>query len=213
MRKLVLQMRVSADGFVGGPNGEIDWLLKTMDDTAIVCIEETLWEAGVHIMGSRTFYDMFNYWPGSANPLAQPMNEIPKVVFSKKGKLETATLAQTTQALKDSRRLDAEKGIVSLTELNISSWINAQVASGDLSTEIKTLKNQEGKFILAHGGASFAQSLVQTGLIDEYRLLIHPVILGKGLPLFSGLAAPVYLQLESSRALASGIIANHYKPL
>jgi dihydrofolate reductase len=95
----------------------------------------------------------------------------------------------------------------------MSSWINAVVASGDLSTEIKTLKNQEGKFILAHGGASFAQSLVQTGLIDEYRLLIHPVILGKGLPLFSSVTAPVYLQLESSRDLASGIIANHYKPL
>jgi hypothetical protein len=74
-------------------------------------------------MGSRTFYDMFNYWPGSENPLAKPMNEIPKVVFSKKGRIEASTLTQTTQALKDSQGLDAEKGIHSLTDhLFICNW-------------------------------------------------------------------------------------------
>lgn len=212
MRKLVLQMRISADGFVGGPNGEIDWLLRTMDNSAIAWIEDTLWQAGVHIMGSRTFYDMINYWPTSSNPLAKPMNEIPKIVFSKKRRVEISTIEQTTQALKDSKRLDLENGINPLTKENISSWEQAQIASGDLLTEISALKKQDGKFILAHGGAGFAQSLVGSGLIDEYRLLIHPVILGQGLPLFSAALAPLYLQLESSIVLNSGIIANIYTP-
>ena len=212
MRKLVLQMRISADGFVGGPNGEIDWLLRTMDESAILWIEDTLWQAGVHIMGSRTFYDTLNYWPTSSNQIAKPMNEIPKIVFSKKGRIETSTFGQTTQALKDATKLDLENGINPLTNENISSWANASIASGDLGSEISALKEQDGKFILAHGGASFAQNLVGLGLIDEYRLLIHPVILGKGLPLFSTVMTPTYLQLESSTILKTGIIANIYKP-
>ena len=212
MRKLVLQMRVSADGFVGGPNGEIDWLLRTMDESAISWIEDTLWQSGVHIMGSRTFYDMINYWPTSSNPLAKPMNEIPKIVFSKKRQIETSTLEQTTQALKDATQLDLENGINPLTDKSISTWTNAPIASGDLRAEISALKNQNGKFILAHGGATFAQSLVGLGLIDEYRLLIHPVILGKGLPLFSTAMTPTYLHLESSTILKTGIIANIYTP-
>ena len=212
MRKLVLQMRISADGFVCGPNGEIDWLLRTMDESAISWIEDTLLQAGVHIMGSRTFYDMINYWPTSSNRLAKPMNEIPKMVFSKKGRIDTSAFGQTTQALKDARRLDVEHGIHPLTDEHRSSWTHAAIASGDLTTEISALKKQEGKFILAHGGASFAQSLVGLGLIDEYRLLIHPVILGKGLPLFSTVPTPTYLHLESSTMLETGIIANIYIP-
>lgn len=212
MRKLVLKMSISADGFVGGPNGEIDWLLRTMDESAISWIQDTLWQAGVHIMGSRTFYDMVNYWPTSSDPLAEPMNKIPKIVFSKTGQIETSTLEQTTQALKDSTRLDLQNGINPLTTASISTWTNVPIASGDLATEILALKKQDGKFILAHGGASFAQSLVRLGLIDEYRLLIHPVILGTGLPLFSTALTPTYFQLASSTILKTGIIANIYKP-
>ena len=147
MRKLVLQMRLSADGFVGGPNGEIDWLLRTMDESAISWIEDTLWQACVHIMGSRTFYDMKNYWPTSSNRLAKPMNEIPKIVFSIKRQIDASE--QTAQALKDATRLDLETGLNPLATESISTWANAPIASGALMTEILALKRQEGKFILA----------------------------------------------------------------
>ena len=128
-----------------------DWLLMTMDESAISWIEDTLWQAGAHIMGSRTFYDMINYWPTSFNRLAKPKNEITKIVFSKKGRIETSTLEQTTQALKDATRLDLEHGINPLTDKNISTWTNVPIASCDLRAEISALKNQKGKFILAHG--------------------------------------------------------------
>ena len=75
---------------------------------------------------------------------------------------------------------------------------------------INKLIQQNGKFILAHGGASFAQDLVKHGLIDEYRLVIHPVILGKGLPLFSQAAHPFDLLLENSTLFPSGIVAKVY---
>jgi dihydrofolate reductase len=94
----------------------------------------------------------------------------------------------------------------------MASWTNAQVATGDLTEEINRLKQQPGKDILAHGGAGFAQSLIQAGLIDEYRLAIHPVALGKGLPIFAGLSKPIYLNLVSATTFNSGVVAHIYRP-
>jgi dihydrofolate reductase len=85
------------------------------------------------------------------------------------------------------------------------------VASGDLAEEITKLKAAEGKPIIAHGGARFARSLVTRGLIDQFVLLVHPVALGKGLPLFSELAAPMPLRLISSKAFPGGAVAQVYR--
>lgn len=214
MRKLILKMSVSADGFVSGPNGEIDWIFRSANESVTAWIVKTLWEAGVHIMGSRTFHDMASYWPTSDEHFAAPMNEIPKVVFTRKGFVEPIPEELTTNALKDAR-INSE-GLFNTSDilsLHASSWSHATVAGGDLATEINRLKEQDGKFILAHGGASFAQSLIRTGLVDEYRLLIHPVILGKGLPLFSAVLAPFDLKLENSIEFMTGTIANIYTPM
>jgi dihydrofolate reductase len=214
MRKLILKMSLSADGFVGGPNGEIDWIFRSMNDETTLWTMETLWQTGVHIMGSRTFHDMASYWPSSDEPFAAPMNEIPKIVFTRKGYIEPTTDVLTTNALKDAR-INSE-GLFNTADtisLHASSWTHVTVATGDLATEIAKLKQQEGKFILAHGGAGFAQSLISTGLVDEFRLLIHPVILGKGLPAFSAVTAPLDLKLESSTTFKTGVIANVYIPI
>jgi len=204
-------MSISADGFVAGPNGEIDWLFKTADASSTQWVLHNISNAGLHIMGSRTFHDMLAYWPTSSHPLSAPMNEVPKAVFSKKGNLETTT-GLTTRALKDARQQDAKEGISAKEKANLDTWTDAAVYT-DLVNDIKKLKEQSGNYILAHGGASFAQALVATGLIDEFRLVIHPVILGKGLPLFSAVPAPFYLKLQSSTALPTGIIANIYTPV
>jgi dihydrofolate reductase len=74
------------------------------------------------------------------------------------------------------------------------------------------MKEQPGNFILAQGGARFAQSLVASGLIDEYRMVIHPVALRRGQPLFSGLRSPVDLRLISATPFSSGVVAAVYQP-
>jgi len=211
MRKLILKMSISIDGFVGGPNGEIDWLLKTYDEGSTKWTMDIIRQAGVHIMGSRTFNDMKAYWPYSTEPFAAPMNEIPKIAFSKKGIIESDN--PTTGALKDSIAQRDEKGTMdkSITSPG-ESWLNAQILTGDLAEEINRLKQQRGKLILAHGGAGFAQSLVKLNLIDEYHLLVHPVALGKGLPLFSALADPLDLVLVSAIPFDSGAVAHVYRP-
>jgi dihydrofolate reductase len=88
-------------------------------------------------------------------------------------------------------------------------WADTRVLSGDLATEIAALKAEDGKPILLHGGASFARSLSALGLIDEYRLLVHPIALGEGLPLFG---ARTRLRLTSARTFATGIVASTFVP-
>jgi dihydrofolate reductase len=206
MRKLILRQNMSADGFVGGPNGEIDWIFKSFDDSAMARTVETVWQAGVHIMGSRTFRDMAAHWPRSTEPIAAPMNEIPKVVFTRRG----LDQASTTRALADAGHLRLQGTVASASALE--SWTNPGVARGELTAEIARLKQQPGKPILAHGGASFARSLVRERLPDEYWLLVYPVALGRGLPLFTELETPLDLRLVRTTVFDGGVVEHIYRP-
>jgi dihydrofolate reductase len=208
VRKLILKMSVSVDGFAGGPEGQMDWMFPSMDAGVTAWIVDTLRLAGVHIMGSRTFHDMAAYWPSSTEPFAAPMNDVPKVVFSKKGAVDANQPGKTTRALEDATRAHGSTG--SPAPGATSSWIGARVARGDLAGEIERMKAEGDKDILAHGGASFARSLVATKLVDELRLIVHPVVLGRGLALFSGMASPLHLTLVSTTKFNSGAIANVY---
>jgi dihydrofolate reductase len=203
-RELILKMSISVDGFVGGPDGELAWLFPTMDDEAIAWQVETLSQAGVHIMGSRTFRDMAAYYPTSTMPYASPMNEIPKVFFSRTGAAGSATRGLTDANAQPRAPLPS-------AEAKQESWDNARVAAGELAGEITRLKQEPGNYILAHGGASFAGSLVKLGLIDEFRLLVHPVALGRGLPLFNDLSSPLNLSLVDAKAFGSGTVAHVYR--
>jgi dihydrofolate reductase len=92
------------------------------------------------------------------------------------------------------------------------SWAKAHVATGDLKEEIAKLKSQDGKPIIAHGGVIFARSLVAAGVVDQYVLMVHPVVLGKGLPLFVDLPAPKILELVSAATFPRGGVAKIYRP-
>jgi dihydrofolate reductase len=203
MRKLILKMSVTLDGFVGGADGNIDWLFKTIDEEARKWIADTIGRAGVHIMGSRTYADMAAYWPSSTDILAGPMNQIPKVVFSR---TKDAKFYGTTKALEDANRaapLDKARAA--------ASWGQPRIASGDLAEEITRLKEEPGDDIFAHGGAGFARSLVASGLIDEYQLMVHPVALGRGLAIFSELPKPLRLALVSTTRFAGGAVAHVFR--
>lgn len=208
MRDLILKMSISIDGFVAEPDGGIKWVFGS-DQEARAWIVETIWNAGLHIMGSRTFHDMAAYWPTSTDVFAPPMNQIPKAVFSRQGPAILRNV-NTTAALNDARA-NAGTGQPAELQPGAGSWAEAYVASGDLAEEIAKLKAQEGKPIIAHGGASFARSLVAQGLVDQFALLVHPVALGKGLPVFSELTAPTPLKLMSSKAFPGGSVAQIYR--
>jgi dihydrofolate reductase len=204
-------MSVSLDGFVAGPNGEVDWIFRSSggaDSTEWVL--DTLRGASVHIMGSRSYCDMAAFWPFSGMPIAPPMNDIPKVIFSRNGIKDS--MLDPSPALVEAKARNAERHGVTPTAAVLQSWAEPTVAGGDLAEEVLRLKEQPGHYILAHGGARFAQSLVASGLVDEYRLGIHPVVLGQGQPLFSALRGPVDLRLISMTPFRSGAAAAVYQP-
>lgn len=193
MRKLILGMTVTADGYVCGPDHELDWFMRTRDKRVKEWIEGSLWESGVHVMGRRTFEDMAPYWRSSSDPLAAPMNKIPKMVFSNSGFVPKQSYNESAEGLSP----------------YASTWTEASVGT-DLVADITNLKLQDGKPILAHGGAGFAQELVKHGLVDEYRFCVHPVVIGKGISIFATAPRLIDLQLVNSSAYPSGAIVNIY---
>ncbi len=182
---------MSADGFVSGPNGVNDWILRSSDETSRAWVVAHSFDASLIIMGRKSFESMAPYWPTAAGPFAVPMNETPKGVFTQKGYngLAPANAEQTPAA---------------------ASWAQARIFDGDLAEEIEKLKAGEGKPILAIGGAGFMRSLIATGLIDEYHLAIHPVVLGEGLQIFNGITQPRDLKLVEAKSFPGGIVAHTY---
>jgi dihydrofolate reductase len=177
MRKLILKMDMSLDGYVGPIDDEAAWIMRDFDDElSRWIVDEVLWQAGAHLMGRATYEDMAGHWPSATSMFAAPMNEIPKVVFSK-----------------------------TLTE---ADWPESRIASGDLAEEVQRLKQEPGKDLLVHGGSELVRSLSKQGLIDVYRVVVHPVALGSGDPLFGG---PVDLTLTEAKTFATGAIALTYE--
>ena len=196
MRDLILKMAISVDGFISDLDGTNRWMFGA-DQEAKAWGVEYIWNASLHIMGRRSFLGMATYWQTSTDQFAPPMNQIPKAVFSRQGPAILKTMSTTAAAE---------------LQLGAESWAEAYVASGDLAEEIAKLKAQDGKPIIAHGGVSFARSLVAQGLVDQFALIVAPVALGEGLPLFSDLAAPMPLKLMSSKAFPGGAVAQIYRP-
>jgi len=182
MRKLVLSMGVSLDGLVARPGrfGAGGWGLPPEDPALKDRKLGWMQDVGLHVMGRNTYQEMAEFWPVSDDAYAAPMNEIPKVVFSR--------------------------------TLERAEWADSRIARGDLAQEIAELKREPGKDMLAWGGAAFAQSLTRLGLVDEYRLVMQPVALGQGLPLFKDLTAPLRLELVDAQTYNTGAALHVYHP-
>ena len=180
MRKVIVSMSVSLDGFVAPANGAPDHRALPEDPTLKKIKLDWFRKAGTHAMGRVTYNEMAAHWPDSTDAYAAPMNELPKVVFSK--------------------------------TLHSADWNDSRVARGDLAEEISALRQAPGGDIIAWGGASFVQALSRAGLVDEYRLVINPIALGNGLPLFKDLPAPLDLQLLQARTFPNGSALHVYQP-
>jgi dihydrofolate reductase len=180
MRRVIVAISMSLDGFVAPAKGAPDHR-SAPDDPELKRIKlDWLGEVGTHAMGRVTYTEMAAHWPSSTDAYAAPMNDLPKVVFSK--------------------------------TLERADWGDSRVASGDIAEEISALRQQPGGDIIAWGGATFVQDLSRGRLVDEYRLVINPVALGDGLPLFKDLTAPIELQLVEARTFANGSALHVYQP-
>lgn len=186
MRKLILRISVSVDGVIESPEKKLDFA-RTRSPEGAAWVAEKMSQAGAHLIGRKTFCEFVKFWPTAPGPLGAAMNEIPKFVFSRKG----FDPSQVTGA---------------------KSWADAKVLSGSLAEEIMALKNQPGNDLMAHGGVEFAQNLVQTGLVDEFCLAVHPVAAGSGKSLFEKLSKPLHLKLIESKVFSTGAMVQVFRP-
>lgn len=187
MRKLILQMQTSLDGFVStGPNDEqtwVTWDLEGIKQSVIDLLNAT----DTIIIGRKLAIDYIPFWLDTVTKPDDPMYEFAKKIVSAKKIVFTKTL---------------EKSV----------WPNTELAKGDLTEEIKKLKNQSGKDIVVYGGSSFVSALIKNGLVDEFHFYINPVVLGKGVHVFDQIDNFQQLKLKNSITLDSGILALTYEP-
>ena len=185
MRKIKLQVQMTVDGFIGGPNGEMDWITVPWTDDVGAYVTEIMEPVDTIVLGRKLAEGFIPHWAGVAADPQNPENasgrfftDTPKVVFTK--------------------------------TLDRSPWANTVLAKGDLVGEITNLKKQAGKDIIAYGGARFVSALIQHGLIDEYHLFINPAAIGNGLAIFKGLESRQNLTLVRSVAFDCGIVVLNY---
>jgi dihydrofolate reductase len=185
MRKLKLQMQVSLDGFVAGPNNEMDWMTWNWDDNLKKYVQDITWPVDTIILGRVLAEGFIPVWKErsaalDADSFTHKMVNAPKVVFTK-----------------------------TFTE---NPWENTTLATGDIVEEINKLKAQPGGDIVAYGGARFASALIKQNLIDEYHIFVNPVAIGKGKSIYNALDEKLALKLIKAIPFDCGITVLCYNP-
>jgi dihydrofolate reductase len=186
LRKIKLQVQMSVDGCIAGPNSEMDWLVGNLDDKLKKYVDGLTEPVDTILLGRKMTDGFISYWSNVMskpddpwNAIAKKMIETPKVVFTK--------------------------------TLNESEWINTDIATGDLMDEISKIKSQNGRDIIVYGGASFDSSLIKEKLIDEFYFFINPVAIGTGMTIFKDLNEIQKFTLIESIAFDCGIVLLHYE--
>ena len=186
MRPLVSFMHVSLDGFVAGPNGEMDWI--KVDEEIFDYAGQRTSESDTALYGRVTYQMMEAYWPTAAD---QPN-------ASKHDKEHSAWYSKV------------DKVIISKT-MQGQQLPNTIVISDDIAHRINALKQQGDKEIIIFGSPGASHTLMQHGLIDEFWLFINPIILGQGIPLFKDVQSITKLKLVTSSTFNSGVVCLHYQ--
>ncbi len=188
MRKLKLQVQLSADGFHSGPDGGLDWMTWKWDEKLISYVRNITEPVDAILLGRKMTDGFINYWESVYQQPSHPeyegaikFVETPKIVFTK--------------------------------TLTTSPWKNTTLATGNLVEEVKALQNLDGGDIIAYGGTEFVSNLVKEGLVDEYNLFINPTAIGKGASIFSTLTSHRPLTLKRSIGFDCGIVALQYEPI
>jgi dihydrofolate reductase len=184
MRKIILMTSVSLDGFIEGPHRELDWHM--VDDELHDHFNEQLRAMGAFLNGRVTYELMAGFWPTADT---DPASTRPMVEFARIWR-------------------DMPKIVYSRT-LERAGW-NTIVVREVVADEIMELKAQPGGDLVL-GGADLAAAFMRQDLIDEYRLYVHPVVIGRGKPLFQPSDAKIHLQLAEARTFGNGVVLLRYQ--
>jgi dihydrofolate reductase len=186
MRRLIVFNNVTVDGFFAAADGEMRWAHRNVEDEEYNAFVAGNANGGGQVLFGRITYQMMaSFWPTpiamkQLPAVAEGMNRIPKVVFSR--------------------------------TLNEVTWNNTRLVKGDLVEEVRKMKNETGPDMAILGSGSIVSQLASTGLIDEFQVMVNPVILGRGRTMFDDVGKKLNLKLSGTRAFRNGNVLLNYVP-
>ncbi len=220
MRKIISFMHISLDGFVAGPNGEMNWI--KVDEEIFDYVGKRIREGDTALYGRVTYQMMESYWPTAGSKPAATKHDIEhakwyskvhKVVLSRTmnpdiywdASLPTGTLTQEGLPAGVLAQEGLPTGV--LTQEGLT---NTKIISDNLADRINEIKQQAGSDILLFGSPTATHSLMQLNLIDGYWLFVNPIILGRGIPLFVDIKDKIKLNLLTTRQFTCGVTELNY---
>jgi len=184
MRRVFLFMMVTLDGFFEGPNQEIDW--HNVDEEFNEFAINQLNDMDTLLFGRVTYQLMASYWP------TQSAKENDPIVAGKMNTVPKLVFSKT---------------------LDKAEWNNSRVVKENIAEEVSKLKQQQGRDLAIFGSSTLAVTLLQMGFIDELRIMVNPVVLGNGKPLFKGIQEKLNLKLLNTKTFRSGNVLLYYQPI
>jgi dihydrofolate reductase len=185
MRKLVVFNNVTLDGYFADMNGDMSWAHK-QDAEWNAFVQENASGGGQLLFGRITYELMTSYWP---TPYAMQNDPI---VADRMNNLPKVVFSRT---------------------LDKASWNNTKLAKGDMAAEIRKMKKEPGENMVILESGSIVSQLAQEGLIDEYQIVVNPVVLGKGRTMFDGIKEKLTLKLTKTRTFGNGNVLLCYEPM
>jgi len=190
MRRVIVSNSISLDGFASGPNGELDWFAYKgfLKGTELGKYTRALLSSVDSILlGRQTYEEFSSRWPTRTDDdpvITERMNNLPKFVFSR-----------------------------SLKQVAWGNWGTAKLVKEDAATALSKMKQEPGRDMVVLGSFTLVSTLMKAGLIDEYQLLVYPVVLGKGKPEFKDMNARYSLNLIDVKQFKSGAVELVYQPV
>jgi dihydrofolate reductase len=198
MRKLILEVQVSVDGFIAGIKGNTDWMVWNWGtgwqwDKELQKYHTDLTKSADCIVLSRQMAEegFIAHWANAAENPNDPRFEFAKHITN-------------THKIVFSKTLDKSVVIP-------GGWNNTDIGKGDIAGAINRLKKKDGKDIIVYGGATLVSSLIKAGLIDEFQLIVNPVAIGRGMAIFKELGTNQEFNLVKATPFSCGIVVLHYQ--
>jgi dihydrofolate reductase len=194
-RRVVVAEFISLDGFIVGPDEDMSWVIEGFDPRMQEDIAQDIGSYDLFVFGRVTFEIFAAYWPHA-------------VAYDVGDRLDPAGGKEDPRII---RALNEGAKLVFSTTLGEPAWPGTRVVGAGGGDEVSRLRSEPGAAMLVQGSASVVQALARADLVDEYRLFLHPVLLGAGTPLFGGGHGRQDLDLARTVQYANGVIATTYQ--
>ncbi len=183
MRKVIASPFTSLDGMMSGPQGEIEWNVPYFDEEMAAYVNQQFEDVDTLLFGRVTYQWFAQYWPN------QGVKDGPA----------------------EAEKMNSIQKIVFSKTLEKAEWNNSRIVRDHIAEEITRLKAQQGANLSIDGSPTLIHSFSKLGLIDEYRIRVHPVVLGSGVPLFNDPSQRMELKLLEARPFRSGVVLLRYE--